>query len=343
MDPLTQGLVGATVTQTVTRTKAADGRRLVVAGCFGFIAGMAPDLDVLIRSSSDPLLFLEYHRQFTHAVPMIPVGGLLCAVLLHLLWGRQAGLPLLTGWLYCTIGYGTHGLLDAFTSYGTMLWWPFSTKRFALSYVPIVDPLFTLPLLVLVALATQRRRPRYTAAALVWSVAYIGAGMMQRNTAAEMGAALAASRGHTPVRLEAKPSFANILVWKIVYETGERFYVDAVRATIAPRVFPGASIHKLDAARDFAFLDPASRQARDVGRFAGFSDGFVARDPGDPHRIIDIRYSMVPNEIDALWSITVSPTAGPDAHVAFETHRRNAAMGLARLWSMLTAPATPRQ
>jgi len=32
----------------------------------GFLSGMAPDLDILIRSSTDPLLSLEYHRQFTH-------------------------------------------------------------------------------------------------------------------------------------------------------------------------------------------------------------------------------------------------------------------------------------
>ncbi|WP_256927785.1 hypothetical protein, partial [Vibrio parahaemolyticus] len=29
-------------------------------GVLGVASGMAPDLDVLIRSSSDPLLFLEY-------------------------------------------------------------------------------------------------------------------------------------------------------------------------------------------------------------------------------------------------------------------------------------------
>ena len=46
MDPLTQGLVGAALPQATAR----DRRLLLWAGCFGFLAGMAPDLDVFIRS-----------------------------------------------------------------------------------------------------------------------------------------------------------------------------------------------------------------------------------------------------------------------------------------------------
>ena len=70
MDPLTQGALGAALPQST----AVRGKYAGSAGLFGFLAGMAADLDVLIRSSSDPLLFLEYHRQFTHSLVFIPVG-----------------------------------------------------------------------------------------------------------------------------------------------------------------------------------------------------------------------------------------------------------------------------
>ena len=336
MDPLTKGLIGATLPQAVAR----DRRPLFWAGCFGFVAAMLPDLDVLIRSSSDPLLFLEYHRQFTHSVLMIPFGGLVCAAIFHFLIGRRNGFSFRTTWLFCTLGYGTHGILDVFTSYGTMLWWPFSSERISLSYVSVVDPLVTLPVLVLVILTTVRRQPLFAVGALLWSCLYLSAGMVQRNAAIEMGASLAASRGHAPVRLDAKPSFANILVWKVIYETDDRFFVDAVRATIAPRVFTGASVRKLDIGRDFPGLRSDAQQTRDIERFSGFSDGFLARDPVVPDRIIDVRYSMVPNEIDALWSIAISATSRPDAHVTFQTHRRKPIQGLVRLWSMVTAPVS---
>ncbi len=334
MDPLTQGLIGASLPQAVSRGR----RRLFWAGCFGFVGGMLPDLDILIRSSSDPLLFLEYHRQFTHSVLFIPVGGMICAAIFFLLLGRRHGIPFGRSWLFCTLGYGTHGLLDACTSYGTMLWWPFSSERVALSLVSVVDPLVTLPVLAMVVLAAVREQPRFAIAALLWASLYLSAGMLQRNAAAGMGTALAASRGHVPLRLEAKPSLANILVWKVLYETEDSFYVDAVRATIAPRVFAGSSIRKLDVARDFPAVGKTSQQARDIERFRHFSDGFVARDTLLPDRIIDVRYSMVPNEIEGLWSIGISATAAPDAHVTFHTHRRNPKSSLERLWSMLTAP-----
>ena len=91
MDPLTQGLAGAALPQAAARRGA-----VAIAGLLGFLAGMTPDLDVLIRSSEDPLLFLEYHRQFTHSLVFIPVGGALCALLLHPLLGRRRGLAPLT-------------------------------------------------------------------------------------------------------------------------------------------------------------------------------------------------------------------------------------------------------
>ena len=343
MDPLTQGLIGATLPQAVN----PERRLLLWAGGFGFLAGLLPDLDVLIRSSTDPLLYLEYHRQFTHALVFIPVGGLVSALVFYgILRGvrhkaarRQTGLSFRAIWLFCTLGYGTHGLLDAFTSYGTMLWWPFSSVRVAFNFISVIDPLFTLPVLVLVVLAALRRQRWFAIAALLWAGLYLGTGMVQRNAAMEMGETLATSRGHTPLRLDAKPSFGNILIWKTIYEADDQYFVDAVRATLAPRLFPGTSVHKLEVGRDFPGLDPHSQQGRDIARFDWFSDGFVAQDPGNPDRIIDMRYSMVPNEIDALWSIGISASAGPDAHVTFQTHRSDPKESLGRLWAMIFAPA----
>ena len=334
MDPLTQGLIGAALPQTVTPNR----HLLLWAGFLGLIAGMLPDLDILIRSSSDPLLFLEYHRQFSHAVLFIPIGGLVCAGLFYLLLRRRADLPFKMLWLYSTLGYGTHGLLDALTSYGTMLWWPLSEERVSLGIISVVDPLFTLPVLVLVVLGTAYGKSRFALGALLWAGLYLSAGVMQRHEAIKMGASLASSRGHMPLRLNVKPSFGNILVWKVVYETDERFFVDAVRVTLAPRVFTGASILKLAVQRDFPTLVKNSRQGRDIERFARFSDGYLALDPSVAGRIIDVRYSMIPNEIDALWSIDVSVTANPGAHVTFQAHRGDPMEGLFRLWTMLIAP-----
>jgi len=329
MDPLTQGAVGAALPQA-TRSRLHVG----IAGLLGFLAGMAADLDVLIRSGTDPLLFLEYHRQFTHALIFVPVGGALCALALHWVLGRRRRLSFAQTLLFCTLGYATHPLLDAATSYGTLLFWPFSDERHAWSIISIVDPLFTLPVLVLVVVAGVRGRPGPARLALAWAGLYLAAGAWQHHTALAMGSALAAQRGHAPIRIEVKPSFANILVWKTIYETPQGFHVDAVRATVRPRVFAGEAVPRLDPARDLPWLDPASQQARDVARFARFSDGFVAADPRHPGRIVDVRYSMVPNTARALWSIEVVPEAPVTAHARYRTHREDARESLGTLWRM---------
>jgi len=331
MDPLTQGALGAALPQAT-----ADSRQAASAGLLGFLAGMAADLDVLIRSGADPLLFLEYHRQFTHSLVFIPVGGLICALALHALLGRRRGLTFRQSWLFCTLGYATHAVLDACTSYGTLLFWPFSYERVAWNSISIIDPLFTVPIVVAVVLAAKKKSPHYARLGLVWALGYMALGVWQRNEAMQMGHALAAQRDHRPERMAAKPSFGNILVWKIVYETDDHFHVDAVRATFAPRVFPGVSVPKLDVDRDIPWLDASSQQARDIERFRWFSSGYIARDPHHHNRVIDVRFSMVPNEIAPLWSIELHPQAESHHHVHFLTHRARDAGMTARLWSMIS-------
>ena len=234
MDPISQGTLGAVASQVVPRPEKL--RAVAFLGC---IAGMAPDLDVFVNSSSDPLLFLEYHRQFTHALLFIPVGAALVALPLHPFVRRT--LQFRQTYLACLLGYATHGLLDACTSYGTQLLWPFSDERVAWNNISIVDPLFTVPLLCLVILAAVLRRRALALAGLIWAIGYLLLGAVQHQRAEAAGAQLAAERGHQPHRLSAKAGFANLLVWKVVYEHDGRFYVDGIRAGPAVTVCPGAS------------------------------------------------------------------------------------------------------
>ena len=137
MDPITQGTVGAVLPQSLGK------KNLGIVAMLGFLSGMAPDLDIFIRSSTDPLLSLEYHRQFTHSIVFIPFGGLICAVFLYLLFKKISPFNFKKTWLYCTLGYGTHGFIVACTSYGSVLFWPFSDMRISWNNISIIDPLFT--------------------------------------------------------------------------------------------------------------------------------------------------------------------------------------------------------
>ena len=332
MDPLTQGALGALLPQSFSRKS-----NLLIAGIFGFLSGMAADLDVFIRSDTDPLIFLEYHRQFTHSLIFIPVGGFVSAILLHLLIGKWTQLSIKKSILFCTLGYSTHSLLDACTSYGTMLFWPFSDMRISGNIISIIDPIFSLPILTLIILASIMKKRSYSHLALIWAIFYISLGAIQHSNAIEIGRKIAKNRGHELTRIHVKPSFANILVWKVIYDTPTHFHIDALRTGPFPRFFSGTSLAKLDLASDFPWLNPAGQQARDVERFRRFSDGYLARDPKNSNRIIDVRYSMLPNQVDALWSIELSRNTPSAQHVKYVMHHNHMLENFKKLMNMILA------
>ena len=286
----------------------------------GFLSGMAPDLDIFIRSSTDPLLSLEYHRQFSHSIIFIPFGGLICALFLFVVFKRISPFNFKKTWLYCTLGYGTHGLIDAFTSYGTLLLWPFSDIRFAWNNISIIDPLFTLPLILLIALATIKKKNIYSKIALAWAVIYLLLGVYLHNIALNVGKEIAEKRGHIVIRIKAKPSFGNLILWKTIYQTNERFHVDATNLLFS-KIIPGESIQKLDLEKDFQWLRKDSQQYKDVERFRWFSNNFLAVNPKNKNQIIDIRYSGIPNEIGGLWGVQLNPHKHNQEHVEFVSMR----------------------
>ncbi len=310
MDPLSQGLLGASASQSFAGKPGKQRSAMLV----GLLAGMAPDLDVFIRSENDPLLFLEFHRQFTHSLFFIPVGALLCTLILYPLLRRT--LTFSTTYLYAFLGYATHGFLDGCTSYGTQLFWPFSDIRISWNVVSIIDPLFTLPVLILVCVAFTRKQARYARYALAYALIYLSLGVVQRERAESVALALAEERGHIPTRLTVKPTIGNRHLWRLIYEYEGRYYVDA--ATVAWNKIPihGTSIDKLDVTSDYPWLPPDSTQARDIERFRWFSDGFIARDPDNSLMIMDVRYSLLPNELAPLWVIQLKPEE-PWEHVDY--------------------------
>ncbi len=329
MDPFTQGALGAALPQSVSNQK-----KLTTTTWLGCLSGMAPDLDILIRSSSDPMLFLEFHRQFTHSFIFIPLGALLCCLVFYRWSGKH--LSFIQSYIVCVLGYGTHALLDACTTYGTQLFWPFSDIRIAWNSVSVVDPLATIPLLILVIAAMRTSKPLYARIGLIWLISYLLIGTVQRDRAESAGWELARLRGHEPVDLSAKPGFASILLWKVIYEYDDRYYVDAVRTGWNPKIYPGDSVVKLDSTRDLPWLDLNSQQASDLNRFAWFSADYLAVDKNDPNFVVDMRYSILPNEVNALWGIRLTPTARKQDHAEYLARRDTSPERLTLLLQMLS-------
>ncbi|MFT5906986.1 MAG: inner membrane protein [Saprospiraceae bacterium] len=149
MDSLTQIVLGAAIGEAVLGRRV--GNR---AAFYGAIAGTIPDLDVLIKPFVDTVTALEWHRGFTHSILFsilfAPVFGRLVS-----LWDKTASWRQWS-WLFFW-GFLTHPLLDAHTTWGTQLFWPFDL-RLAYKNIFVVDPLYTLPFLVFLMLALWRKR-----------------------------------------------------------------------------------------------------------------------------------------------------------------------------------------
>lgn len=336
MDPVSQGVLGGVAAQQF-RHKTEKAAALVV----GVLAGMVPDLDVLISSSTDPLLFLEYHRHFTHALVFIPIGALICAAAFCIAfktWFGRSRIGFKQVYLWSFAGYSTHALLDACTTYGTQLLWPFSSIRVAWNNVSVVDPLFTLPLLVLLVMAVLRRSTWLARASLLYVFGYLGLGYVQQYRAAEVANELARQRGHAAVNLGVKPSFANIIVWKSVYEHDGHYFVDAIRAGLTKTYFEGVQVTKLDLDDHMSWLDKSSQQAKDIERFRWFSNNHLGLDPSNSLRIIDVRYSLVPNDVVGMWGVELDPDKTNSDHVVWSNNRPRGAEArfkAKQLWSMI--------
>ncbi len=302
MDPVTHALVGAAA------ARVALARPLGKAAWLpGAMAGLLPDADALIRSSADPLLYAEFHRHFTHSLAFIPIGGTIAALPWLLPAKRR------TQWkaylAAATVGYGTHGVLDAATTWGTRLLWPFSDARVAWNWISIVDPVFTVIVLTGVAVALWRRSTNPAAVALAVCAVYLCAGAVQESRARDVQAHVASARGHVVERATVLPGFGNNVVWRSIYEADGSLHLDRVRVPWwgAPTWSPGYDAVPVRERDLPAAVSSDPRLRRDFGRFATFAGGWVARAAAEPDLIGDARYSSADDRFEPVWGIRFQP------------------------------------
>lgn len=335
MDPITHGLVGALAAQAVTRH-----RRMRPTLITGFFAALLADLDTLIVRAGDPLLTVELHRQFTHSLLFIPVGALLATVLMF--WFQRRYLSVAEVFVISLVGYATSGLLDAFTSYGTHLFWPFSAIRVAWNVISVVDPVVSAGLLLSVWMlarperhATAPLRTSFWAyAGLAWLGFMLLTGYVQRERAWDTAMTIARDRMHVVDRIVVKPTLGNRVLWRSTYVSGDTVFADGVRLRWLAEtlVYPGESA-ALVREESFEAYD-GQTLSRDVQRFSRLSEGYMVRHPEFSDVIGDARYAMLPTSLTPLWGIRISYTQ-PDRHAEFEYFRDASRENRAQLWHML--------
>lgn len=271
---------------------------------------MAPDLDILIQSGTDPLVGLEYHRHFTHSLAFIPFGGLLVALpwLLRSRFAKDRRAILAA----TTVGYATHAVLDCCTSYGTLWLWPFSDERVAWSFMSIIDLLYTLPLLVGVWLSARSGSRRPVTIAFALAHTYLVACGAQKLRALALRDRLVEQRGHTVERSFVQNLLGTNIGWRSLYQYDGRIYADALYAPwFSEAVVREGTSTPVDSPNQLP--EPVRADARTMRGFdvfRWFSSGwYTLRTDDRGTTICDVRYSVDPAAFAPFWCAELRPGA----------------------------------
>ncbi|WP_456461588.1 metal-dependent hydrolase [Reichenbachiella sp.] len=215
MDSVTQIVLGAAVGEAVLGKKVGNKAML-----YGAIAGTIPDLDVMASHVTDTVTALAVHRGFTHSI----VFSVLFAPVFGWLVSRYESLRDFKSWSWLFFwAFITHPLLDAHTTWGTQLFWPFDL-RLAFKTIFVIDPLYTLPFLVFLILAmlqnrTASKRQFYNRLGLYVSTGYLLLTFMLKWIAYEQFESVLKAQNISYSQLDTRPSPLNTILWSANVET----------------------------------------------------------------------------------------------------------------------------
>ncbi len=228
MDTLTHVLSGALIARAVAPTHITAGspgqRARMAAGGLG--AGF-PDIDFALRAV-DTLWYLAVaHQGATHSLVLLPLWAFLIACVC----GWFTGLGWRGFFIPAALGLAIHVAGDLITAYGTMILFPLSDWRPALSWTYVLDPWFTL-IIALGLLAAARWPARARAAgiaALAMLAAYVGMQGVQHQRGVDAGVDHALALGLEHARVDALPQPLSPGHWMVIVSHGELRHVARVR------------------------------------------------------------------------------------------------------------------
>ncbi|MDA0225691.1 MAG: metal-dependent hydrolase [Proteobacteria bacterium] len=248
MDTLTHALSGALLARA-TASKDALPRSLPRRMAAGFLACAAPDLDFVIGFIG-PVEYLLHHRGATHSLLLLPAWALVLSWLLAKLLREPGGWRAFYG--VCALSLGAHIAGDLITSFGTMVFAPFSDWRAAIGTTFIIDLWFSgIILLGLVASVVLRRSQLPARLALAVLAGYVGFQWTLKQEALEFATAQARALGMTEARIEAYPRAVTPFNWTVYLsdDSMHRFAHVNLRREAVRELRPGDSfIARLDAA-----------------------------------------------------------------------------------------------
>ncbi len=219
MDSLTQIILGAAVGEAVLGKKIGNKAML-----YGAIAGTIPDLDIFASYYTDTVTALEIHRGVTHSIFFSLIFSPICAWIVT----RYETYKDFKGWtLLFFMALFTHPLLDAFTTWGTKLFWPFAT-RLAFQSIFVIDPLYTVPFLIFLILAmfqkkNAKKRRFYNYTGLIVSSSYLALTLLLKGIAFTKFEAALIDQNIAYKKIATRPAPLNTILWSANIETEDAY------------------------------------------------------------------------------------------------------------------------
>lgn len=246
MDLLTQGVLGAAIGQVGFQQRL--GKRAIL---FGGLAGLLPDADVLwVLASNDFMAMETIHRGLTHSLFFAPMLAVPTGIFLSSLdtWINRikakkcissirlqtqslnfyANKIRLKDLIYLSFwALLTHPLLDLFTTFGTQLLAPFSSHRFALSAIPIVDPVYTLPLICSIFFGLLKPAKSFIVASttLFLTSTYLFVGLLEHDKAINKARDYCIQNNLTCNRIEAFPIMPTLFAHRLWIESKDSIHI----------------------------------------------------------------------------------------------------------------------
>jgi inner membrane protein len=289
MDSLTHLFLGGAIAAAI-----APPQHRRVALLAGAVLNSLPDLDVLpLLLSDDPVVRMTWHRGATHSLLVLPFVAWMLWAWFRRRGGKVAEAPRRWFWVFM-LTLLAHPLVDAFTVYGTQLLWPLPVKPVMWSSLFIIDPMYTVWLLLACAVAAiapmHHLAQRALVAALAVSSLYLGASLGAKSLVERDAERALAALGLQDAPRFSVPMPFNILLWRVVALTPDGF-VEGERSLAADR---GRMVFRRYASDAHAL--GAVQAYPSVRRLQWFNHGFMKAEQRNGELVVtDLRMGAEPD------------------------------------------------
>ena len=304
MDSLTQAALGAVVAHGVLAKPM--GRKALLLGA---VLGTLPDLDVLIPYGNDVDNFI-YHRGFSHSLFVLLTVSPFLAWVLHRVFSKLDLIQTLSYkrlLIAVTLALCTHPLLDGFTSYGTQIFWPIGAPwhgpyPVAWSTIFIIDPFYTLPLLIAVGIAFyQPLRSTASRVALGISSIYLAWSITAKHLVEKHVYELLEERSVNDAKIFSTPSPFTTLLYRIIAVDGDEVYeghISVLKLIGTKDYRPSFSNYSRNTNLVAKVSSTNSTQDEIVSKLSWFSQGFYRIEKQQEKLIFtDLRMGEVDNYV----------------------------------------------